>query len=89
MKEFERPVTVWEKDRTKPNPYEELVAGKSLLLYMIGVRHIFRYLGTTLSQVKLELAQEEAANAAWGIVHAHDVSVGTFLSTAFDIEEQQ
>ena len=89
VKEFERQVTAWQKDQTKPNPYEEPVAGKSLLLYVIGVRHIFRYLGTTLSQVKLELAQEEAADAARGIVHAHDVSVGTFLSTAFDIEEQQ
>ena len=49
VKEFERQVTAWEKDQTKPNPYKELVAGKSLLLYVISARHIFRYLGTTMS----------------------------------------
>ena len=46
-------------------------------------------LATTLQDVRLELAKEEAAEAARGRVSPHDITLTTFLTTALDLEEQQ
>lgn len=45
--------------------------------------------GRSLASLKLELAQEEAADAARGIFRSQDKSMSTFLSNAFDIAEEQ
>lgn len=42
-----------------------------------------------MDEVKLELAKEEAVDAAHGVWHTHDVSPTKFLSVGFDLEEQQ
>lgn len=88
VKEFERRVAAWDADNTQPNPYEEPIAGmplscnRRICVFMLC-------LGTTTADVKLELAREEAADAARGVVRAHDVSISAFLTQALDIEEQQ
>ena len=46
-------------------------------------------LATTLQDVRLELAREEAAEAARGRVSYHNITLTTFLTTALDLEEQQ
>lgn len=46
-------------------------------------------LGTTLQDVRLDLAKEEAAEAAGGHISPHNVTLITFLTTALDLEEQQ
>lgn len=45
--------------------------------------------GTTTAAVKLELAEEEAADAAKGIIRSQDKSVSSFLCNALDLEEEQ
>jgi len=43
----------------------------------------------TLQDVRLNLAKEEAAEAARGLISPHEVTLSSFLTTAFDLEEQQ
>ena len=45
--------------------------------------------GTTLQDVRLELAKEEAAKAALGNLPRHKVSSVAFLMTGFELEESQ
>lgn len=42
---------------------------------------------TTLADIRLELAQQEKADATAGV--AHEVTPSAFLTTGFDLEEQQ
>jgi hypothetical protein len=51
--------------------------------------HLHLCLATTLQDVRLELAKEEAAEAAKGCTSPHKVTLTTFLTTALDLEEQQ
>jgi hypothetical protein len=44
---------------------------------------------TTLQDVRLELAKDDAASSAQGIVTPHSVSLTTFLTTGLDLEDQQ
>lgn len=44
---------------------------------------------TTYSIVRLELAVEEAADVASGILFLHKVSPSAFLRQALDVEEKQ
>lgn len=46
-------------------------------------------IGETMADVKLELAQEEAAAAARGIIRSHQTSASTFLTVGLELEEQQ
>lgn len=44
---------------------------------------------TSLPALKLELAQEEAADAARGIFRTQDKTIAAFLSNALDLEDEQ
>lgn len=46
-------------------------------------------LATTLHDVRLELAKEDAVSLAKGTVFPHDITLTTFLVTGLQIEEQQ
>lgn len=45
--------------------------------------------GRSLASLKLELAQEEAADAARGVFRTQDKSMSTFLSNVLDVAEEQ
>ena len=47
------------------------------------------FLATMLQDVRLELANEEAVNAARGVLPKHKITKMGFFFAAFDIEEQQ
>jgi hypothetical protein len=51
--------------------------------------YLIKNLATTLQDVRLELAKEEAVNAARGVLPKHKITSTSFFFTAFDIEEQQ
>ena len=42
-----------------------------------------------MTDVKLELAKEEEADAGRGVIRSHEVSAGTFLTVGLELEEQQ
>ncbi|KAI0059388.1 hypothetical protein BV25DRAFT_1785942, partial [Artomyces pyxidatus] len=45
--------------------------------------------GSAMNNVRLELAEEEAAEASRGIASLHDMSASTFLNVGLELEEQQ
>jgi hypothetical protein len=44
---------------------------------------------TTLQDVRLELSQEEAAQAALGNLPKHQISMSAFLLSGFELEDSQ
>ena len=44
---------------------------------------------TTLQDVRLQVANEEAAQAALGNLLQHDASLGAFLMARFELEDSQ
>jgi hypothetical protein len=86
---WEAMVLAWTNDKSKPNPYKEPAPCSS---YRTLYRFYFTYislLATTLQDVRLDLAKEEATEAARGRVSPHNATLTTFLTTALDLEEQQ
>jgi hypothetical protein len=45
--------------------------------------------GTTMADVRLELAREEAADADHGNKSAHEITASLFLMRGLELEEQQ
>ena len=82
-----RMVEMWIADRKKPNPYEEPAGCKFSLLYILNYTKILTE--TTLQEIRHELAKEDAKEAAQGIHPPHQTSLMSFLTKAFDLEEQQ
>lgn len=46
-------------------------------------------IATTLQDVRLALAKEEAAQAALGILPRHKISLSAFLISGFELEDSQ
>jgi hypothetical protein len=47
------------------------------------------FIATTLQDVRLALAQEEATKVSLGTMSRHKVSMATFLMTGFELEDSQ
>ena len=60
---WEKIVSDWDNDKTKKNPYEEPVAGKKYFS-SCHVPNLATSTGTTMTEVRLELANEENADVA-------------------------
>lgn len=81
-------VSNWDKDKTMKNPYKEPVAGK-IFSPSCHVPNLATVTGTTMTEVRLELANEENEDAARGRETLHEVSTGKWLTIGLDLEEQQ
>ena len=64
----------------------------------LKVRHVrwisdavlmFATSATTLNEIKLKLAKEDAAEASRGRASEHEVSPSTFVEIGLDLEDQQ
>ncbi|KAI0039074.1 hypothetical protein FA95DRAFT_1504685 [Auriscalpium vulgare] len=73
--EWEDMVNAYEEDRTRPNPYEEPETSKLC--------------PTSMADVRIELAGEEAEQAALGHISPHETTASVFLSTGMDLQDQQ
>ena len=76
-------------DPKAPNPYNETEQSKYL-----SQKYIFQTItdlvsATTMQDVRLELAWEEALQLASGHLHRHKVTMTGFFSMGFDIEDRQ
>jgi hypothetical protein len=87
IEKWEKMVVEWDKNKSAKNPYEEPVAGAPYVCFMSVVT--YQAIGTTMTEVRLELANEENEDAARGKETLHDVSPGRWLIMALDLEEQQ
>lgn len=61
----------------------------SYLVHLGSNANLIYILATTLQDVRLELAKEEAVNAERGVLPKHKITSTGFFFAAFDIEEQQ
>lgn len=87
-------VLEWEKDPTKPNPYECTGNGMSLHWIFFSVRSEGSS-ALTVAAIRLELAREEArdleqleSNMVTGMVH-DECTASVLISSGLELEEQQ
>jgi hypothetical protein len=85
---WDKMVSDWDKDKSKKNPYEEPVASKPPVLQSESC-YLSERVGTTMTDMQLELANEEREDVARGWQSLHDVSAGKWLAMGLDLEEQQ
>jgi hypothetical protein len=62
-----------------------VVSSYSIVLFFF----LILILATTLQDVRLVLAKEEAAQAALGRLPRHKTSMSSFLMTGFELEDSQ
>lgn len=73
--------------QAKPLQRTRLVYVSLSLVLPYCLRYVV--LGTTLHDVRLELAKEDAADSAQGTVSPHRIALTTFLTTGLGLEAQQ
>jgi hypothetical protein len=88
VKKWEDMVTAWNADPKSPNPYQEKKSGVwQFFTRFVPLTDILP--GTTLQDVRLELANEDAVQAALGKLQRHKVSSVGFLMIGFELEDSQ
>ena len=89
-KKWEEMVVEWNVNpKNAPNPYREPCSGNYLVYSCSFFKILISIAGTTLQDVRLVLAKEEAAQAALGQIHQHKTSLSSFLMTDFELEDRQ
>lgn len=87
VEKWDEMVVEWDKNKSAKNPYDEPVAGTPYVSRISVIT--YHVIGTTMTEVRLELANEENEDAARGKETLHDVSPARWLIMALDLEEQQ
>ena len=88
VKRWELKITTWEANPKAQNPYAEPEGGKSFCCYFFMLSLRF-FEATTLQDVRLALAKEEAAQVALGNLPRHKMSLSAFLIAGFELEDTQ
>jgi hypothetical protein len=86
---WEAMVARWNKNQKAPNPYVEPKGGQSYSFNPLCACESNSLIESTLQDVRLELAKEEATQAALGRLPRHRISMATFLMTGFELEDSQ
>jgi len=88
IKKWESMITTWEANPKARNPYAETGCGKRLSSHFFFLEANFM-IATTLQDVRLALAKEEAAQVALGNLPPHKMSLSAFLIAGFELEDSQ
>lgn len=88
IQQWKRMVKEWEADSSRPNPYISndrggLYCPVQVLWFMLA------FLASKLSEIRLRLLQEEAAEAERGQRLPHEVTPSVFIRMGLDLEDQQ
>ena len=90
IKKWEAMVETWEVNPQAPNPYKEPESGELFFLCTFySIVYLICVVETTLHDVRLELAKEEAAQVALGNMPCHKISMSAFLIIGFELEDSQ
>lgn len=79
----------FERDGTKPNPYEEPETCKLLRIRFRLSLYLFRITVVTIKSLRHQLDKDDARKLREGHVPPHTVTSGVFIGNAIQIEEQQ
>jgi hypothetical protein len=60
-----------------------------LIIIVLFLFYLPLCLATTLHDIRLELAREDAAVAAGGVISPHETTLTTFLTVGLDLEGMQ
>ena len=88
MTKWDKMVADWDRDKSKKNPYEVPVAGKFHSQFDARC-NLPAHVGTTMTDVRLELAKEKNEDIVRGAESLHEVSAGKWLAIGLELEEQQ
>jgi hypothetical protein len=89
VRRWEQMVSEWKVDKSSCNPYKEPASCKYCRPVVPFYAANDAPSATTVQDVRLELAKEDAANSARGVVSPHEVTLTAFLTMGLDLEEQQ
>ena len=81
-------VEEWEADPSKPNPYVLTEKGG----FSGWNQHTYltvHFIGSKVSEARLRLTEEEAAEAERGTTAPHKVSASVFVRMGLELEDQQ
>ena len=90
VKRWEETVRAWEEDPSKEDPFEDPRESEHLTRLPSTTDTLtIMQLATTASAVQRQLAEEEAAELANGILPPHETNQSVFLQVGLELEEQQ
>ena len=89
VKKWKRMVRKWEADSSRPNPYVSKERGRCYVISSYVPRLTVISSASKLSEIRLRLVQEEAAEAERGQRTPHQVSASVFVRMGLDLEDQQ
>jgi hypothetical protein len=89
VKKWERELSAWEEDHSKPNPFEKRFKSAQSILLLYGTDNSSPAI--TLDGVRKRLAVEEATQMAAGTAYVlhEEVSASQLITMGLDFEEQQ
>jgi hypothetical protein len=88
IKRWKRMVKKWEANPSRPNPYVSKDRGR--LFCFIQVPRLTVFLpASKVSEIRLRLAQEEAAEAERGQRAPHQITASVFIRMGLELEDQQ
>jgi hypothetical protein len=89
IRKWKRMVRRWEANSSKPNPYVSNDRG----MFFFAPRQVSQLTvvpsASKVSEIRLRLAQEEAAEVERGQRAPHQVSASVFIRMGLELEEQQ
>ena len=87
IKQWKKMVREWERDSSRPDPYVSAERGMFFNIFGGNISPILPAL--KLSEVRLQLAQEEVSQAERGQHTPHKVSASVFIRMGLELEDQQ
>ena len=88
VRKWEKMVVTWNANPKAPNPYKEPKSGEPVAkFHFVLVSHIIPE--ATLQDVRLQLAKEDAAEAALGVLPRHKVTLPALLMAGLELEDSQ
>lgn len=81
-------VKKWETDPSCPNPYVSKDRGRVFCPFRVQRLKVI-FSASKVSEIRLRLVQEEAAEVERGQRPPHQVSVSVFVRMGLDLEDQQ
>lgn len=89
VQQWRRMVREWEVNRSRPNPYVSNDRGRFLYSSFNVLWFTVVLLASKVSEVRLRLAQEEAAEVEKGQRAPHQISASVFIRMGLELEDQQ
>jgi len=86
---WQESINAWKSDHAQPNPYMDPGPSKSTIFARTVESDLIAHVESTMQEVRLELAKDDATSAAQGGIFIHKSSLTGFITRGIELEEQQ